>query len=63
MRQGSWIRLWTVTSLFSSMSIVASWYLLNHITKHASWDYLWIFENVFEKVKETSDAGSILRKL
>ena len=36
MWQGSWIRLWTVRSLFCSMSRVVDWCLLRKITKHAS---------------------------
>ena len=51
--QGSWIRLWTVTSLLSSMSRVVSGCLLRKIAKQASSPYLCIFENVFEKAKET----------
>ena len=51
--QGSWIQLWTVTSLLSSMSKVAGWCLLRKIAKQGSSLYLCIFENAFEKAKET----------
>ena len=52
MYQGSWIRLWTVTSLFCSMSRVAGWRLLRKITKHASLLYLCIFENFLRKLEK-----------
>ena len=51
--QGSWIQLWTVTSLLSSMSKVVGWCLLRKIAKQGSSLYLCIFENAFEKAKET----------
>ena len=60
MWEGFWIRLWTVMSLFCSMSRVAGWCMLKKITKHASFLYLCIFENVFNKARETSETGSIL---
>ena len=40
MWQGSWIRLWTVTSSHCSMSRLADWYLLRKITKHITLYYL-----------------------
>ena len=63
MCQGPWIRLWTVTSLFCSISRLAVWCLLKKITKHASLLYLCIFQNVFEKARERSETESILWKL
>ena len=60
MWQSFWIRLWTVTSWFCSMSRVASWCLLKKITKHTSLLYLCISGKAFEKARETSETGSIL---
>ena len=54
MWQSFWIPLWTLTSLFCSMSSVDSWYLLKEITKHASLLYLYIFKNNFEEARERS---------
>ena len=56
MWQGSRIRFWTVTSLFSSMPRVAGWCLLKKI-KHATSLYLRMFENFFKKASETSETG------
>ena len=63
MWQSFWIRLWTVTSWFCSISRVASWCLLKKITKHASLLYLCISGKAFEKARETFETGSILWKL
>ena len=52
MQQDSWICLWTVMSLFCSMSSVAGCFLVRKITKHASFLCLYIFQNVFWKARE-----------
>ena len=59
--QNSWIRLWTVTSLFSSMSRVAGWCLLRMITKQASSFYLCKLEKVFEEVKKYLRRGLFVK--
>ena len=57
MWQGSWIRLWTVTSLFCCMPRIANCCLLKRLTKHATSLYLCIFEIIFEKPRETYERG------
>ena len=52
MRQGSWICLWNVKSLFCSISRVAGCFLLKKITKHASFLCLCLFQKVCEKARE-----------
>ena len=47
MWQGSWIRFWPVTTLFSTMSMIAEWCLLKQIIKHARSIFPYIFEKVF----------------
>ena len=50
--QSTWIRLWTVTSLFCSMSRVAGWYPLKKITKHESLLYLCIIEKFLSRLEK-----------
>ena len=57
--QGSWICLWTATSLFISMSRLDGRILLKKITKLI----LHYFKKVFRKATKTSLAWSILWKL
>ena len=54
MEQGSLIYIWAVTSLFFSISGVASWCLLRKTTKQVSLVYLYKFVKGYEKARETS---------
>ena len=62
MWQGSWIRLWTLTSSLCGMSRLAGWFLLNKMTKHTTLFYLCISQKVFGKARKTSVAYSLLRR-
>ena len=52
MRQWSWIRLCTVTSLFCSMWRLACRFLLRKMIKHTSLFYLLIVKKVFGKARK-----------
>ena len=59
MWQSSWIHLWTLTSLFCSMSRLAGQFLLRKITKHISL----YFKKVFEKARKIYMARSVFMKI